>query len=111
MGEDDYNQFLMNEIDKIYTKCPFYGCPRITAELKRRGCEVNHKRIYRLMMLMGIQAVYPRKNLSQSNKEHKKYPYLLRGLKIEKPNQVWGTDITYIRMRRGFMYLVAISVH
>lgn len=107
-GEDDYNQLLMNKIDEIYTRCPFYGYPRITAELRRKGYEVNHKRIYRLMVLMGIQAVYPRKNLSQSNKEHKKYPYLLKGLEIKRPNQVWGTDITYIRMKRGFMYLVAI---
>lgn len=106
--EDEYDIFLMERIDEIYTKCPFYGYPRMTAELKRKGYEVNHKRIYRLMILMGIQAVYPKKNLSQVNKEHKKYPYLLKGLKIEKPNKVWGTDITYIRMEQGFMYLVAI---
>jgi putative transposase len=106
--ESKYNQFLMNRIDEIYTKIPYYGYPRITRELKRRGYEVNHKRIYRLMILMGIQAVYPKKNLSISNKEHKKYPYLLKGLEIKYPNQVWGTDITYIRMKKGFMYLVAI---
>ncbi len=95
-------------IDKIYIKCPFYGYPRITHKLRRDGHDVNHKRIHRLMALMGIQGVYPRKNLSYSNLKHKKYPYLLKGINISYPNQVWGTDITYIRMRKGFMYVVAI---
>ena len=96
---------LMNTIDKIYTKCPFYGYPRITHKLRRDGHSVNYKRIHRLMALMGIQGVCPRKNLSYSSC---KYPYLLEGIKISYPNQVWGTDITYIRMKKGFMYLVAI---
>ena len=99
---------LMNMIDKIYTECPFYGYPRITHKLRRDGLYVNHKRIHRLMALMGIQGLYPAKNTSCSNIRHKKYPYLLKGLNISYPNQVWGTDITYIRMRKGFMYLVAI---
>ena len=99
---------LMNMIDKIYTECPFYGYPRITHRLRRDGHDVNHKRIHRLMALMGIQGVCPRRNLSYSNLKHKKYPYLLKGVNISYPNQVWGTDITYIRMRKGFMYVVAI---
>jgi len=98
----------MNTIDKIYTKCPFYGYPRITHKLRRDGYNVNHKRIHRLMALMGIQGVCPRKNTSYNSLKHKKYPYLLKGLNISYPNQVWGTDITYIRMRERFMYLVAI---
>ena len=99
---------LMNMIDKIYTKCPFYGYPRITHKLKRGGHNVNHKRIHRLMALMGIQGVCPVKNTSYNNLKHKKYPYLLEGVNIKYPNQVWGTDITYIRLRKGFMYLVAV---
>ena len=108
IGESEYNIMLMNIIDKIYTKCPFYGYPRITHKLRRDGHDVNHKRIHRLMALMGIQGVCPRKNTSYSNCKHKKYPYLLKGVNISYPNQVWGTDITYIRMKKGFMYLVAI---
>ena len=107
-GENEYNMILMNMIDKIYTECPFYGYPRITHRLRRDGHDVNHKRIHRLMALMGIQGVCPRRNLSYSNCYDKKYPYLLKGIKISYPDQVWGTDITYIRMRKGFMYLVAI---
>ena len=99
---------LMNQIDKQYTKTPFYGVPRITAWLKREGYEVNRKRIRRLMRVMGIEAIYPKPNLSKSLKEHKKYPYLLKGVTIEHPDQVWSTDITYIRLAQGFVYLVAI---
>jgi len=87
-GESEYNIKLMNMIDKIYTKCPFYGYPRITHKLKRIGHDVNHKRIHRLMGLMGIQGVCPRKNISYSNCKNKKYPYLLEGIKISYPNQV-----------------------
>ena len=91
-GENEYNMILMNMIDKIYTLCPFYGYPRIMHKLRRDGYSVNHKRIHRLMALMGIQGVCPRRNLSYSSLKHKKYPYLLKGLNISYPNQVWGTD-------------------
>jgi len=99
---------LMKVIDKQYTATPFYGVPRMTAWLKREGYEVNRKRIRRLMRVMGIEAIYPKPNLSKSLNEHKKYPYLLKGVSIEYPDQVWSTDITYIRLEHGFVYLVAI---
>lgn len=107
-GESEMNLKLMKKIDKIYTKRPFYGIRKITHVLKREGYEVNHKRVSRLMKVMGIQAIYPKKKLSIGNKQHKIYPYLLRGLKIERVNQVWSSDITYIPMETGFIYLVAI---
>jgi len=105
---DPYNQLLMNLIDEQYSKTPFYGSPRITAWLKRQGYHVNIKRVKRLMQIMGIVAIYPGPNTSKSNQAHKIYPYLLRGVPITRPNQVWSADITYIRMDRGFLYLVAI---
>ena len=98
----------MRLIDEQYTKTPFYGIRRITNALKSLGWVVNHKRIARLMRVMGIEAIYPKPQLSKSRKENKKYPYLLRGLSIERPNHVWSTDITYIRLRNGFVYLAAI---
>ena len=98
----------MHQIDQIYTACPFYGVRRITQQLKRNGLRVNHKRVHRLMRLMGIQAIYPKPNLSQPNKQHQVYPYLLKGLTIKEPNQVWGVDITYIRLNKSWLYLVAI---
>jgi putative transposase len=108
-GRDDrFNLSLMNLIDEQFTKTPFYGVLRITAWLKRQGQEVNQKRVRRLMRLMGLEAIYPKPRLSRSNREHKKYPYLLNNLVIDRPNMVWGTDITYIRMAHGFVYLVAI---
>ena len=76
--------------------------------LRTQGHGVNHKRISRLMQVMGLEAIYPKPRLSQGNEQHRKYPYLLKGVKIEKPNHVWSTDITYIRLRQGFVYLVAI---
>jgi len=104
----DEDIILMDEIDQIYTKCPFYGWPRITEQLHQNGYLINHKRVYRLMKLMGIEAVFPGKNLSTPDKSHQIYPYLLKGLKIERPNQVWGVDITYVRLKNEFLYLVAI---
>ncbi len=80
----------------------------MTAWLRRQGHEVNHKRIRRLMRLMGLEAIYPKPKTSRPHPEHKVYPYLLRNLKIDRPNQVWAADITYIPMSRGFMYLVAV---
>jgi putative transposase len=105
---DPYNLMLMNLIDRQYSKTPFYGSPRITAWLKRHGHLVNIKRVKRLMQKMGIVAIYPAPNTSKGNQSHKIYPYLLRGVPIQKPNQVWGADITYIRMEKSFLYLVAI---
>jgi putative transposase len=98
----------MNEIDKIYTDKPFYGLPRIMDELSVRGYHYNHKRVERLMRLMGIQAVTPGPHTSRPHPEHTKYPYLLRNIKITHPNHVWCSDITYIPMCRGFFYLVAV---
>ncbi|HBQ27051.1 MAG TPA: IS3 family transposase, partial [Syntrophomonas sp.] len=98
----------MRLIDEIYTSCPFYGYRRITAEMQRRGRRINRKRVRRLMRIMGIQGICPGPNLSK--RLHVKYihPYLLRGLKIDHPDQVWAVDITYIRMRQGFMCLFVI---
>ena len=105
---DKKDNNLMRLIDKQYTKTPFYGIRRITKTAQNMGYVVNHKRIARLMRVMGIEAIYPKPRLSKSNKESRKYPYLLRGLSIEWPNQVWSTDITYIGLLNGFVYLAAI---
>jgi len=99
---------IMNRIDRIYTRSPFYGIRKITEELKRQGERINHKRIWRLMRLMGIQALQPRRNLSRPNKGHVVYPYLLKNVNITKSNQVRSTDITYIPMHSSFIYLVAV---
>ncbi len=108
-GETAFNLELMLVIDKEYTLAPFYGYRKMTVRLNRwHGYQINHKRVARLMRIMGIQAIYPVPRTSISNQEHKKYPYLLRNLEIKRPNQVWATDITYIPMPQGFMYLVAI---
>lgn len=106
--EEEYNLILMRLIDEQFTKTPFYGSRKMTTCLKRQGHKVNRKRIRRLMQTMGLEAIYPKPNLSKSLKEHKKYPYLLRDIEITRPNQVWSTDITYIRLRQGFIYLVAV---
>ncbi len=102
------NLRLMGLIDKQYTKTPFYGWPRMTAFLRREGYLVNHKRVQRLMGLMGLQAIYPQPHTSSPARDHKIYPYLLRGVSITHPDQVWSSDITYIPLPGGFMYLVAI---
>lgn len=109
-GESDLNLHLMRLIDEQYTKTPFYGYLRMTAYLRRppHRYKVNHKRVQRLMQKMGLQAIYPKPRTSIAARGHKVYPYLLRNLAITRPNQVWSADITYIRMLRGFMYLVAI---
>jgi len=106
--ESEYNLLLMRLLDEEYTRHPFYGAPRLTDWLCRQGHHVNHKRVERLMRKMGIEGICPRRNLSKSTEEHVKYPYLLRGLKIEYPNHVWCSDITYIRLPMGFLYLVAV---
>ena len=107
-AEDACNLALMRLIDEQYTETPFYGVPRMTNWLVRHGHVVNRKRVARLMQLMGLQAIYPKPNLSRKHSEQKIYPYLLRGVEIVAPDQVWSTDITYLRMRQGFLYLTAI---
>lgn len=100
---------IKNQIDQIYTDHPFYGVRKMTvAVATERNEPVNHKRIASYMNEMGLQAVFPRPNLSKNSKAHPVFPYLLKGLKITHPNHVWGTDITYIRMKQGFVYLTAI---
>ena len=99
---------LMNLIDEQYTKAPFYGSRRMVPFLEQMGYLVNRKRVQRLMRLMGIQGICPGPNTSRRRQDHAVYPYLLRGVVIERPNQVWGVDITYIRLLKGFAYLVAI---
>lgn len=107
-GESEFNLQLMKLIDEQYLRTPFFGWPRMTAWLQRQGHLVNHKRVQRLMQEMGLQAIYPRPRTTIPDASHKVYPYLLRNLTIERPNQVWSADITYIPMSHGFMYLVAI---
>lgn len=107
-GETEYNLLLMRLLDEQYTRTPFYGSPKMTEWLRSQGHIVNHKRVERLMHKMGLQAIYPKPKLSKKGMVSSKYPYLLRGLVINRPNQVWSTDITYIRLRQGFVYLVAI---
>lgn len=99
---------MTKKIDEIYTEFPYYGSPRITAALRRQGILINHKAIERLMRLMGIAGICPKKNISKSNDLHTKYPYLLEELLIVRINQVWGTDITYVRANGIWFYLVAI---
>jgi putative transposase len=107
-GESVLKLRLMRMIDEQYTRTPFYGSPKMAAWLRRQGFKVNHKRVERLMSLMGLYAAQPRIDTSRKHPEHKLYPYLLSGVKIAYPNQVWSADITYIRLARGFLYLVAI---
>jgi putative transposase len=106
--ESALNLELMRLIDEQYLQTPFYGWPRMTAHLHRLGYQVNGKRIRRLMQLMGLQALFPKPKTTVSAKEHHVYPYLLRHLVIDRPNQVWSADITYVPMTQGFMYLVAV---
>ena len=120
-GESEFNLFLMRIIDEQlsgrrlrknqYTLTPFYGVPKMTELLRIQGHPVGPKRVRRLMRLMGLEAIYPKPKLSKKGEvssESPKYPYLLRGLTIDRVNQVWTTDITYIRLRQGFVYLVAV---
>ncbi len=95
----------MRLLDELYLKWPFYGSRRLCVELQHQGHRVNRKRVQRLMRKMGLRAIYPRPRTSHPGKGHKIYPYLLRGLRIERPNQVWASDICYLPMAKGFMYL------
>jgi putative transposase len=104
----DFNLRLMELIDRQYTDNPSWGVPRITKWFRRQGVKVNRKRIARLMRRMGLEGVVPKRRVSKPNKEHAVYPYLLRGLDISRPNQVFCSDIAYIPMRKGFIYLTAV---
>jgi len=107
--DTQYNEQLMRLLDEQYIETPFYGIDKMTEWLRCQGYYVNHKRVRRLMRQMGLEAVYPRRKrgLSLPDKEHKIYPYLLRDVRLTRPDQVWSADITYIRMYRGWLYLVA----
>jgi putative transposase len=107
-GESADNQRLMCLIDQQYTARPFFGVRRMTAMLRRDGQAVNPKRVRRLMRLMGLEAIYPKPRTSLKNQAHAVYPYLLKGLVIDHPDQVWATDITYVPLLRGWAYLVAV---
>jgi putative transposase len=106
--ETPENLALMRLIDGQYTAQPVYGSRRMTAWLTREGCEVNRKRVQRLMRLMGLEAIYPKPKLSVAGQGHRIFPYLLRDVKVERVDQVWSTDITYVPMPSGFMYLAAV---
>ena len=107
-AESAENLALMRLIDQQFTLCPFYGSRKLTAWLVRQGHEVNRKRVQRLMRTMGLEAIYPKAKRAKGEEgESRIWPYLLRGAKIERVDQVWSADITYIPMRQGFMYLAA----
>lgn len=108
LPESEENLAIMSILDRQYFKTPFYGVLRLTAFLNNEGFRVNSKRVRRLMKLMNWRTIFREPRTTVCNKSDYKYPYLLRGLKVEKPNQVWSMDITYIPMRQGFMYLAAI---
>jgi putative transposase len=108
VGESEENLKYMLELDKQYIKTPYYGVRKMSVHLRSLKYEVNKKRVSRLMRIMGLKTIYCKPRLSIANKGHKKYPYLLKGLEVNKTNQVWSTDITYIPMQKGFMYLVAV---
>lgn len=99
---------MMNKIDKIFTQYPFFGSRQITATLRNQGVTIDRHRVRRLMMKMGLEAIYKRPNTSKAHPDHPVYPYLLRKMKIDRPNQVWCADITFIPVNGGFLYLVAI---
>lgn len=107
-ASEGHDTEVMHRLDEQYTKTPFYGSRRMTVVLREQGYPINRKRVARLMRQMGLEALYAKPNLSLAHPEHQKYPYLLRGLSIERPNQVWSMDITYIKLRGGFLYLVAV---
>ena len=108
VGIDEETLVIMTAIDQAFTKHPFFGSRQLQAYLRRDGIVVGRHRVRRLMRLMGLEAVYKRPRTSQPHPTHRVYPYLLKGMIIDHPNQVWCADITYIPVRRGFLYLVAI---
>lgn len=107
-GESPYNEYLMRKLDEQYTETPFYGVLRMTALLRLQGETVNPKRVRRLLRKMGLEAIYPKPKLSHPRDNSRRYPYLLKDVAIERSHQVWSTDITYIRLDKGFLYLVAV---
>jgi len=107
-GESPFDLALMREIDEVFMDCPFYGTRQMTRHLRRQGHPVGRKRVARLMALMGLEPIYQKPKTSIPNPQHEVYKYLLKGLEITRPNHVWCTDITYIAMPKGFLYLVAI---
>jgi len=107
-GESELNLELMRLLDEQYTSTPFYGVPKMTDALRKQGYAVNPKRVRRLLRQMGLEAIYPKPKLSTPASGHRIYPYRLRNVTITRPNQVWSSDITYIRLRSGFIYLVAV---
>ena len=108
LGIDPDTLALMKAIDRVFTQHPFFGSRQIAAYLRREGMAVGRHRVRRLMRLMGLQAIYKRPRTSQPHPQHPVYPYLLRKLTIDRPNQVWATDITFVPVKHGFLYLVAI---
>jgi putative transposase len=107
-GETAENLRLMRRLDEQYTANPFYGSRKMTRWLVQQGEAVNRKRVQRLMRLMGLEAIYPKRRLSLAGRGHRIFPYLLRNVRIDRPDQVWSSDITYIPLPAGFMYLAAI---
>ena len=107
-GESPANLALMRRIDELFLKYPFYGSRQMTRQLRRDGISVGRHRVRRLMGLMGLEAIYQAPRTSAPHPAHRIYPYLLKGMEIDRPNQVWCADITYIPVQRGFLYLVAI---
>jgi putative transposase len=105
---DEEDLALMRLLDQQYLRTPFYGVRRMTRWLREEEWTVNEKRVRRLLRLMGLEAIYPRPRLSEASPEHRKYPYLLKGLTIDRPGQVWSTDITFIPMNQGWLYLTAV---
>ena len=107
-GESELNVELMRLLDEQYTRTPLFGVPKMTDALRKRGYAVNPKRVRRLLRQMGLEAIYPKPRLSMPAPGHRIYPYRLRNVAITRPDQVWSSDITYIRLRAGFIYLVAV---
>jgi putative transposase len=106
--ESAENLALMRRIDEQYLATPYYGSRRMTDHLVREGCPVNRKRVQRLMRIMGLEGIFPGRKTTMRAPDHKVYPYLLRSLDVDRPDQVWCSDITYVPLRHGYMYLVAV---
>jgi putative transposase len=108
LGESELNLTLMRLIDEQFLETPYYGARQMARYLRRQGYRVNRKRVRRLMQKMGLMAIYQKPNTSKPHPEHEIFPYLLRGVDIQSPNQVWCSDVTYIPMQKGFLYLIAV---
>ncbi len=108
LGTDPFRLEIMHAIDRIYSQYPFYGVRRIQQALRREGYAVNHNRVHRLMQAMGLQAIFPQRSLSAGGEAHRVYPYLLGDRQIDRPDRVWASDITYLPLLHGFVYLLAV---